>query len=106
MYSAFRVRLLSQAQALPSLVLSRPFSHAGVYVHFLRFIWLFTCWFSTTLILKGNSLVFYFYAIKKCQWIFSTKSIYCRAQKSLLTLGGFFFVFQLTYKIIIPIRAL
>src|SRR5699024_3868708 len=70
MYSAFRVRLLSQAQALPSLVLSRPFSHAGVYVHFLRFIWLFTCWFSTTLILKGNSLVFYFYAIKNCQWIF------------------------------------
>src|SRR5699024_5420097 len=40
MYSAFRVRLLSQVQALPSLVLSRPFSHAGVYVHFLRFIWL------------------------------------------------------------------
>src|SRR5699024_12857386 len=40
MYSAFRVRLLSQVQALPSLALSRPFSHAGVYVHFLRFIWL------------------------------------------------------------------
>src|SRR5699024_8418159 len=79
MYSAFRVRLLNQAQALPSLVLSRPFSHAGVYVHFLRFIWLFTCWFSTTLILKGNSLVFYFYAKKRCQWIFSTNTIYCRA---------------------------
>src|SRR5699024_12770379 len=86
MYSAFRVRLLSQAQALPSLVLSRPFSHAGVYVHFLRFIWLFTCWFSSTLILKVNLLVFYFYAKKRCQWIFSTNTIYCRA-----TLGGFFF---------------
>src|SRR5699024_6628193 len=70
LYSAFRVRLLSQAQALPSLDLSRPFSHAGVYVHFLRCIWLVTCWCSTSLILKGNSLVFYFYAIKKCQWIF------------------------------------
>src|SRR5699024_11719647 len=36
-------------------------------------------WFSSTLILKGNSLVFYFYAKKRCQWIFSTNTIYCRA---------------------------
>src|SRR5699024_12800960 len=38
MYSAFRVRLLSQAQALPSLVLSRPFlTQESTYISYVSY---------------------------------------------------------------------
>src|SRR5699024_2986693 len=40
---------------------------------------------------KGKFTCFLFLCYKKEPVDFSTNSIYCRAQKSLLTLGGFFF---------------
>src|SRR5699024_2573256 len=40
MYSAFRVRLLSQAQALPSLVLSRPFlTQESTYISYFSYVY-------------------------------------------------------------------